>query len=128
MPDLEAPGAWTILHRLPPDATRHLTLPAHIGHIFGDSASFSECHVILAYDAGGGMSHLCLRDGDSWDCVELAVEVTCKPIRKPSVRLVFRSDIARRSFLDCVLRGKEAMYGLVEEPRLVEVWNMPEGV
>lgn len=128
MPDLEAPGAWTPLYRLSLAVVApHLTLPPYIGHLFGDDHTFAKCHLVLGYDSGGGLSHLCLRDERGWDCQELAEELTLKPVRHPSVRLVFRDDVARRRFLERELRGKEAELGLMGAPRLVEVWTLPEG-
>ena len=127
-PDMDSSGTWTTLYRVPlAPAVRQLALPSNIGHLFGDKPAFDDCQVILGYDSGGGLSHLCLRHARGWDCQELAEELTGKAVAHPSLRLVFRNAVARRRFLERVLRGKEAVYGLVEPPRIVEVWTLPQG-
>ena len=74
-----------------PAAESHtqLTLPEGVVHVFGSHQNLAECLTLLAYDAGGGLTHLLVRNDADWEVYPFSEEITGARINRPSCRIVF---------------------------------------
>lgn len=128
LPDGSAPDPrtlrWVQLHRLFPDPEEY-AFPASSGmvHFFGDGPCLSACSTLLAYDATGFLRARIDRDGDGFwgDPAAYPEEVTGRPCRRPSVRLVFGESSHAREFNAIVRMIREGGYRHTHGERLAEL-------
>jgi hypothetical protein len=117
----QTPVSWRVLYRVPTQQVlAEGDAPPGAVHFFGDNQDFEKCHILVAYDTTGALTHLMFVSDDGHITVEEPPEEFLgQTVETPSVRLVFKDKVARERFINSLT--PDLLSELVEPPRRIGV-------